>query len=1104
MAQKIDPKKLLDGLIAKGTNEPLSESELATIFYLVEGERKTTTQSGPTTQDLKALKAEIETLSLSLQQERLEAQRVQQELGAVYNSTSWKMGAPLRKTLNKVKGHTESPRVHLKRMTDSPVDESLGQTSALIPIQPNYTPASDTPLTAHSPASLYAFYLPQFHPIAENSEWWGEGFTEWTNVKPAKPLFRGHYQPHKPDSHAELGYYDLRDSGVMRKQIELAQNYGVEGFCFYFYWFAGHRLLETPLLKLLDDASLEVPFCLCWANENWSRRWDGKDSEVLMAQNNTPDDDIAFISYISKYLKDPRYRRIDGKPILIVYRPIELPDAKATSERWRQWCRENGIGEIYLAYTQSFENNDPRDYGFDGAIEFPPNNSAPPDLTDQVEPLSPDFTGKAYDWDIFPKRSDNYQKPDYPLFRSVCPAWDNTARRKQNGTVFINSTPERYKHWLQNALIDSVERIPQTQDRLVFINAWNEWAEGAHLEPDAAYGYGYLEATRNALNEIAALRLDQSSAINSHKDKSKRIVVVSHDAYPHGAQYLSLNLAKTLKADYGYEVDLVTLGEGDLLDDFAQAATLHDLTGYAEDSPKARALAIRLFEQADFAICNTTVSGLFAAILKKTGFRVLSLIHELSDVIKDNGFELHAAAIGAHADDIVFPAQMVRNSFEGFTGPLDNKAIICPQGAYKRNRFDIATDKKETAHALRERLNLPKNVRIVLGVGYADLRKGYDLFITAAEHLATTYDHIVFVWIGHHDQALSQELEPRVSALIESGNLVLPGRVSDTDLYYAGADAYLLTSREDPYPSTVLEALDVGLPTIGFEGATGTVDLIKTHRGDIVPAFDIDSLIYATKKALVLGGPQMRQDVAARFRSRKDVSFTGYVGNLLRLAGKRPPSVSVVVPNYNYARYLPERIESIVAQTHPVSELVILDDASTDNSRDVISKVISTLNVPVQRLDNEQNSGSVFAQWLKGVKAATGDYVWIAEADDLALPSFLEIAMAGFRYPGVVLSYTQSKQMTTDGSILCDDYLDYVKGLDGEQWTQSYTRSGQEEIVKGMAVKNTIPNVSGVVFRRDILLSVLEEHMAHVQQYRVAGEVSGQRWKSKRRLILMS
>jgi len=224
-----------------------------------------------------------------------------------------------------------------------------------------------------------------------------------------------------------------------------------------------------------------------------------------MAQDNTPEDDLAFIEYISKYLNDPRYRRIEGKPLLIVYRPIELPDAKATAKRWRDWCRENGVGEIYLAYTQSFENNDPRDYGFDGAIEFPPNNSAPPDLTDQVKPLSPEFTGNAFDWDIFPQRSDNYQTPEYPLFRSVCPAWDNTARRKQNGTVFINSTPNRYKHWLRNALIDSVERINQADDRLLFVNAWNEWAEGAHLEPDEAYGYGYLEATREALNEVSKM-----------------------------------------------------------------------------------------------------------------------------------------------------------------------------------------------------------------------------------------------------------------------------------------------------------------------------------------------------------------------------------------------------------------------------------------------------------------------------------------------------------------------------------------------------------------------------------------------------------------------
>ena len=218
------------------------------------------------------------------------------------------------------------------------------------------------------PARLFAFYLPQFHAIAENNEWWGEGFTEWTNVRPAKPQFKGHIQPHEPDPNADLGYYDLTEPDVMRRQMEMARQYGIEGFCFYFYWFAGHRLLETPLLNLLDNPDIDVPFTLCWVNENWSRRWDGRNQDMLIAQNHSAEDDIAFISYISKYLKDPRYRRIDGKPLLLVYRPIELPDAKATSKRWRDWCRDNGIGEIYIAYTQSFENNDPRDYGFDAAV----------------------------------------------------------------------------------------------------------------------------------------------------------------------------------------------------------------------------------------------------------------------------------------------------------------------------------------------------------------------------------------------------------------------------------------------------------------------------------------------------------------------------------------------------------------------------------------------------------------------------------------------------------------------------------------------------------------------------------------------------------------
>ncbi|MBC7489780.1 MAG: glycoside hydrolase family 99-like domain-containing protein, partial [Glaciimonas sp.] len=337
---------------------------------------------------------------------------------------------------------------------------------------------------------------PQFHAIPENDAWWGNGFTEWTNVKPAQPQFEGHYQPHVPE---DLGYYNLLDPQTQKKQIELAKIYSLGGFCFYFYWFAGRRLLETPTENYLNNSELDFPFCLCWANENWSRRWDGLDSEILMAQQHSPEDDLGFIKHVAKYMRDKRYIRIDGKPLLLVYRPSLLPDAKATSQRWRKWCRKNGIGEIYLAYTQSFEAVDPSLYDFDAAIEFPPNNSSPPNVTDSVKPLNHDFSCNVYDWKTLVDRSESYKKPDYPLFRGVCPSWDNTARRKSNSSILLNSSPMDYQRWLVNASKDTQARFAKPDERLIFVNAWNEWAEGAHLEPDQRYGYAYLEATRMAL-----------------------------------------------------------------------------------------------------------------------------------------------------------------------------------------------------------------------------------------------------------------------------------------------------------------------------------------------------------------------------------------------------------------------------------------------------------------------------------------------------------------------------------------------------------------------------------------------------------------------------
>jgi lipopolysaccharide biosynthesis protein len=346
---------------------------------------------------------------------------------------------------------------------------------------------------------LISFYLPQFHAIPENDAWWGKGFTEWTNVRRAIPLFPGHYQPKIP---GDLGYYDLRNVSVIKKQIELAKLYGINGFCFYLYWFGGKRLLELPVKQFLNDTDICFPFCVCWANENWSKRWDGLDNEILIAQQHSPKDDLEFIEYISKYLKDPRYIRIKNKPLVIVYRPSLLPSAKRSAERWRNWCFKNGVGDIFLAYTQSFEREDPSVYGFDAAIEFPPNNSTPPVITGRIKNVSSSFSGTFYNWRIFVERSNNYKNPGYPLFLSVCPSWDNTARRMENSSIFLGSTPDQYREWLENAAVETRRRFKDSTERLIFINAWNEWAEGAYLEPDNKFGYAYLQATRDALENV--------------------------------------------------------------------------------------------------------------------------------------------------------------------------------------------------------------------------------------------------------------------------------------------------------------------------------------------------------------------------------------------------------------------------------------------------------------------------------------------------------------------------------------------------------------------------------------------------------------------------
>ena len=348
--------------------------------------------------------------------------------------------------------------------------------------------------TIEEDVKLVAFYLPQFHPIPENDRWWGKGFTEWARVTRARPQFTAHYQPHLPE---RLGFYDLRLPDVLERQAALAREHGVHGFCYYYYWFGAKTLLDRPLLQMLESGAPDLPFCLCWANENWTRRWDGGEQELMIEQHYGPELDAALIEDMAPFFRAPRYLRIGGLPILLVYRPDEIPEPLATTARWRRAALKNGLPGLHLIAAQTFGLSDPRPLGFDAAVEFPPHNMILPARLTTVDGVHPEFRGDIVNFISIAQQWLSLLAPPYRLYRTAMAGWDNTARRGRRATIFHNASPEAYEEWLR-ALV-TMARLGHPGHRLVFVNAWNEWAEGAHLEPDMRFGTGYLEATRRAL-----------------------------------------------------------------------------------------------------------------------------------------------------------------------------------------------------------------------------------------------------------------------------------------------------------------------------------------------------------------------------------------------------------------------------------------------------------------------------------------------------------------------------------------------------------------------------------------------------------------------------
>ena len=350
---------------------------------------------------------------------------------------------------------------------------------------------------------IIAIHLPQFHPFKENNEWWGEGFTEWTNVTKARPRFRGHYQPHLP---SDTGFYDLRLPEARQMQADMAKKYGLYGFCYYHYWFNGHRLMERPVNEILATGKPDFPFMLCWANENWARNWDGGFKNILMEQRYSKEDDIAHMTYLCKEVfPDNRYIKVNGKPFFLIYKSELFPNMRETIKTWRQVAGEYGF-ELYLGFMENprIDVANTLALGFDVTVDFQPTNMGTfLKHKNTWKKILNKITHKQYslilDYGDYVDYQCGKAMPQHKQFPCVSPGWDNSSRRVGKPFIaFVKSTPQKFGKWLK----ETIKKFHpySKEENFIFVNAWNEWAEGNHLEPDQRWGRAYLEETKQTID----------------------------------------------------------------------------------------------------------------------------------------------------------------------------------------------------------------------------------------------------------------------------------------------------------------------------------------------------------------------------------------------------------------------------------------------------------------------------------------------------------------------------------------------------------------------------------------------------------------------------
>lgn len=803
-----------------------------------------------------------------------------------------------------------------------------------------------------------AFYLPQFHVVPENDKWWGKGFSEWHNVVRARPLFKNHYQPRVP---ADLGFYDLSSTETQIKQAELAKRFNIDGFCYYYYWFDGQKVLNKPIENMLANKNVDMPFCICWANENWSRNWDGQNRHVLLAQSYSEETNKALIHEFIEYMKDPRYIRHDGKPVLVVYRIKIIPEWKKVARMWREECRKAGVGEIHLCSVRfGLEglDGDPGIHSLDSYVSFPPHELKFEDHRNSVTNLVKDFGGTLYSYDAAMQSDiERFTKGyPWPIHRGAMMGWDNTARRLKDSRIFYGCTPLKFRRWL-NAIKEQEHLFNRSNESLLFINAWNEWAEGTTLEPDQRFGTSYLDATYSVLGSertsVQTIVPEQKAIVrkpqnllpkplhfDGHRELNQQrpnLLLCAHISGHQlfGGERSFLDVLRSLtNLHYNIVVTLPSANNKAYIEEIKQYTTDIYVINYKQwmdnrdhDPQVTLAFCDLLATHAiDLVYANTIVLIEPLKAAKLMGIK--SVVHSRELITFDAPLQ---ERIGLSAPEII--SKVFKSCDYIIANSRATKAVFSREGKTfcAPNAIDVSVF--PTRNLL--------GGKIKVGIISSNIpKKGVADFLKVAE-LCQDNTNIEFLVMGP-DNKYTEEWKLQQQRGLLPPNIVFTGYINTPQEAINKIHLLINTSSfAESFGRTVAEAMAGHRPVIAYEWGALNELVISGETGYLAPYGDYEKIaeillkLCETPEKIVELGIKAREYVESNFsheilEKNLDTALT----QIFLEAPKtlRPQATTtIVIPVYNAAEEVVQCLESLYTQTtlHNTN-VIIINDGSTD------------------------------------------------------------------------------------------------------------------------------------------------------------------------------